>query len=215
MIVGHSGTSVYLHLILFHHQQYEVSILWAMNWVRRGQTFIKIRLQLISNTSQNTVQCTLFDSRIFFMHIARGKLERFPPAIVPIPVRTRKISPKNFLFKNCSGGTQPVFSSIVKRSHRYIEDFGRDSPAICQPREGIFHNFDFDKVLPVSKTTSVGNFPVSIRFEQRPTRYSVFCSGSTWIQSGNILSCLSRWNEFFYHLKGQGPLKKSKKFAEM
>jgi hypothetical protein len=44
-------------------------------------------------------------------------------------------STKNFfIFNNCSGGTHPVFSSVVKRSHRYCEDFGRDLPAICRPR---------------------------------------------------------------------------------
>jgi hypothetical protein len=32
-------------------------------------------------------------------HIARGKFKRFPPAIAPIPVRTRKIGPKNLYFQ--------------------------------------------------------------------------------------------------------------------
>ncbi len=70
--------------------------------------------------------------------VGGGELARFPPAIVPIPVRTCKIGQKKFIFKNCSGGTQPVLSSIVKRPHHYLEEFGRDSPATCRPREGIF-----------------------------------------------------------------------------
>ncbi len=35
----------------------------------------------------------------FFIHVARGKLTKFPPAIVPIPVRTRQINPKFFYFQ--------------------------------------------------------------------------------------------------------------------
>ncbi len=96
---------------------------------------------------------------------------------------------KCFIFNNCSGGTHPVLSSIVKRSYRYCEDFGRDSPAICRPRQGFFHNFDFETVLPVLKTTAGGNLPVSLRFVLSPIRYSVFCSGRTLIQSRSILSC--------------------------
>jgi hypothetical protein len=80
-----------------------------------------------SAKSKNTVGgggwCTL-PFADFFIHIARGKHTKFPPAIVPIPV----------IFNNCSGGTHPVSSSIVKRSHRNCEDFGRDPPAICRPR---------------------------------------------------------------------------------
>ncbi len=133
----------------------------------------------------------------FFIHIARGKLTKFPPAIMPIPVRTHKINPKLFcIFNNCSGGTHLVSSSIVKRSYRCCEDFGRDPSAICWPREGVFHNFDFETVLPVLKTTADCNFPVLIRFELSPTRYSVFCSGSALIQSGSILSCLAAEKRF-------------------
>ncbi len=53
----------------------------------------------------------------------------------------------------------------------------------------FFHNFDFETVLPVSKTTVGRNFPVLQRFVLCPTRYSVFCSGKTLIQSRSILSC--------------------------
>ena len=108
----------------------------------------------------------------FFLHIARGKLMKFLPAIVPIPERI-----------------YPGSSSIVHSSYRYDEDFGRDLPAICRPRKGFFHNFDFETVLPVSKTTAGRNFPVLLRFVLCPTRYSVFCSGKTLIQSRSLLSC--------------------------
>jgi hypothetical protein len=100
---------------------------------------------------------------------SQRKFKRFPPAIVPIPVRTRKINPKFFLFSNnCSGGTHPVSSSIVKRPYRYCEDFGRDPPAICRLRERFFHNYDFETVLPVSKTTAVGNLLDTICTESHP-----------------------------------------------
>ncbi len=74
----------------------------------------------------------------FFIHVARGRLGRFSPAIIPIPVR-------NFIFKVYSGRTKLASSSIVKRSHRYFEDFARDSPAICLPRKSFFLKFDFDQ----------------------------------------------------------------------
>ncbi len=78
----------------------------------------------------------------FFIHIARGKLKRYPPA----SRRYRrwelvKSAQKILVFKVCSGGTQPLSSSMASRSLRYLEDFGRDSPAICRPQEGFFHNF--------------------------------------------------------------------------
>jgi hypothetical protein len=108
----------------------------------------------------------------FFIHVARGKLMKFLPAIVPIPERIH-----------------PGSSSIVHSSYRHSEDFGRDLPAICRPREGFFYNFDFETVLPVSKTTAGRNFPVLLRFVLCPSRYSVFCSRKTLIQSRSILSC--------------------------
>jgi hypothetical protein len=46
---------------------------------------------------------------------------KFLPAIMPIPERTH-----------------PGSSSIVHSSYRCYEDFGRDLPAICRPREGFF-----------------------------------------------------------------------------
>ncbi len=48
------------------------------------------------------------------------------------------------------------------------------APAICQPREGYFYNFDFETVLPVSKTTADRNFPVLLRFVLCPSRSSDF-----------------------------------------
>jgi hypothetical protein len=72
---------------------------------------------------------------------------------------TVKSTQKFLIFNNCSGETHPVSSSIVHSSYRYCEDFGRDLPAICRPREGLFHNFDFETILPVSKTTAGRNFP--------------------------------------------------------
>jgi hypothetical protein len=100
-----------------------------------------------------------------------------------------KSTQKIRIFNNCSGWTHPVSSSIVLSSYRYSEDFGKDLPAICRPRKSFFHNFDFETVLPVSKTTAGRNLPVLIRFVLCPPRYSVFCSGKTLIQSRCILSC--------------------------
>jgi hypothetical protein len=47
-----------------------------------------------------TTRKTLYALRFadFLVHIARGKLTKFPPAIVPIPERTRENQPQNFLF---------------------------------------------------------------------------------------------------------------------
>ncbi len=78
----------------------------------------------------------------------------FSSANVPIRVRTRKISQIKFVFDVYSGGNQPASLSMEKRSHRYLEDFGRDAPAICPSQEGCFHKFNFDTVLPASKTTA-------------------------------------------------------------
>jgi hypothetical protein len=61
---------------------------------------------------------------------------------MPIPVRTCKIGKIKFSFNVYSKGNQPVSSPMEKRSHRYLTDLGRDSPAICRPWEGFFHIFD-------------------------------------------------------------------------
>ncbi len=99
-------------------------------------------------------------------------------------------SSQNFLiFSICSGWTHPVSSSIVHSSYRYCDDFAKDLPAISRPRGGFFHNFDFETNLPLSKTIAGRNFPVLLRFVLSPSRYCVFCSGSTSIQSRSILSC--------------------------
>jgi hypothetical protein len=94
-----------------------------------------------------------------------------------------------FHFEDTLGETHPVSSSIVHSSYRYGDDFGRDLSAISRPRGGFFHNFDFETVLPLSKTTAGRNLPVLLRFVLCPTRSSVFCSGKTFIQSRSILSC--------------------------
>ena len=83
----------------------------------------------------------------------------------------------------------PLSSSIVHSSYRYCEDFAKNLPAISRPRGGFFHYFDFETDLPLSKTIAGRNFPVLRQFVQCPTRYGVFCSGKTLIQSRSILSC--------------------------
>ncbi len=90
-----------------------------------------------------------------------------------------KSTTKFLIFNNCSGWTHPVSSLIEQSSYRYCEDFACDLPAICRPRKGFFHNFDFETVLPVSKMTAGRNLPVLLRFVLCPTRYGVFCSGKT------------------------------------
>jgi hypothetical protein len=92
-----------------------------------------------------------------------------------------KSAQKFLIFNNCSSWTHTVSSSIVHSSYRYCDDFGRDLPAISRPRGGFFHNFDFETVLPLSKTTAGRNFPVLLRFVLCPARYSFFCSGKTLI----------------------------------
>jgi hypothetical protein len=62
-------------------------------------------------------------------------------------------------------------------------------PLSADPGKVFFHNFNFETVLPVLKTTAGGNLPVLMQFELSPTRYSVFCSGTTLIQSRSLLSC--------------------------
>ncbi len=82
-------------------------------------------------------------------------------------------------------------------------------PLSADPGKVFFHNFDFETVLPVSKTTACRNFPVLIQFELSPTRYSVFCSGRTLIQSG-AYRVVKPLKSVFCYLKGRGPLKKVK-----
>jgi hypothetical protein len=72
---------------------------------------------------------------------------KFLPAVVPIPERIH-----------------PGLSSIVHSSYRNCDDFAKDLPAISRPRGGFFHNFDFETVLPVSKTIAGRNSPVLLRF---------------------------------------------------
>jgi hypothetical protein len=71
---------------------------------------------------------------------------------------------------------------MEKRSHCYLANFARDSPAICRPQEGFKHKFDLDTVLPASKTTAVCNLLVLTKFEERTTRYYAFCRVGTLIQ---------------------------------
>ena len=98
-------------------------------------------------------------------------------------------SSQNFIiFQNCSGWTHPLSSLIAQSSYLYCDDFAKDLPAISLPRGGFFHNFDYGTVLPLSKTIAGRNFPLLLRFVLCPTRYSVFCSGKTSIQSRSILS---------------------------
>ncbi len=73
--------------------------------------------------------------------------------------------------------------------HHVVENWKR-----CEGRKELahttvfLHKFDFETVLPASKTTADCNFPVSTRFELTPSRNSVFCSVCNLIQSGIILS---------------------------
>jgi hypothetical protein len=95
---------------VYHGTRYQVSVLRG-----GGQYF------MVNNCDKKILE-TLYTIRF---------ADFFPPAIAPIPVRTRKINPQILIFNNCSGGNHPVSYSIVKRSYRYSVDFGRDSPAIC------------------------------------------------------------------------------------
>ncbi len=92
-----------------------------------------------SAKSKNTVgggsgYDVLFVLRIFYTYSQRKTDE--------VPTRYRantgedtvKSTQKFFIFKNYSGWTHPVSSSIVHSSYRYCEDFGKDLPAVCRPR---------------------------------------------------------------------------------
>ncbi|MFN9952561.1 MAG: hypothetical protein ACK55I_05615, partial [bacterium] len=86
--------------------------------------YIQIKYFMADNCNKKireTLYTLLFAD--FFMHIARGKLKKFLPAIVPIAVKS---ATKFLIFNNCSGWTHPVSSSIVHSSYRYCDDFGRD-----------------------------------------------------------------------------------------
>ncbi len=133
--------------------------------------------------------CTLVLRIFFYTYSQRITYE--------VPTRYRadtgkdsvKSTQKILIFNNCSGWTHPVSSSIVHSSYHNCDDFAKDLPAVSRPRGGFFHNFDFETVLPLSKTIAGRNFPLFLRFVLCPTRYSVFCSGKTLIQSRSMLSC--------------------------
>ncbi len=57
-------------------------------------------------------------------------------------------------------------------------------PLSADPGKVFFHKFDFDTVMPASKSTAVCDLQVLIRFEQRTSRYYVFWCVGTLIQSG-------------------------------
>jgi hypothetical protein len=73
-------------------------------------------------------------------------------------------------------------------------------------KENPHKNWPLLEVVTTAIEKNPGKDPPAIVF---------FCSGSTLIQSGSILSCLAAEKRFFYDLKARGPLKNSKKFAEM
>jgi hypothetical protein len=79
---------------------------------------------------------------------------------MPIPVRTCKIG--NLVFNVNRGGNQPVSSSIEKRSHRYLADLVGTLPLFADPGKVFFQKFDFDAVLPASKTGDTGVQPPGI-----------------------------------------------------
>ncbi len=87
---------------------------------------------------------------------------------------------------------------MVLRSHRYLEDFGRDSPAICGPRGCFFHKFDFDRVLPASKS-------------REPSAIVFFAALVPWFNQVTMRAL----KNVLYCLKGRVPLKKMFEFAEM
>jgi hypothetical protein len=76
---------------------------------------------------------------------------RFPPAIV----RTRKIGPNFFFFSRLIAVGPTAILKILAGT----------LPLSADPGKVLFHNFDFNTVLPASKTTAVCNLPVSIQFE--------------------------------------------------
>ena len=102
---------------------------------------------------------------------------------------------------------QPASLLIEKRYRRCLAVLGRNSLAICRPRKSFFHKLVFDTSLPASKTTAVCNLPFSIRFEQRTSRYYIFCCIGTSIQSAYIESFLGAQNRCLL-FKGPGSFKK-------
>ncbi len=65
-----------------------------------------------------------------------------------------------------------------------------------------------------TETTAVWGIPILFENKLRAYRYKAFCSGRHMIETSPNLSCLTAENRFCC-LKGQGPLKKFVKNAEM
>ncbi len=123
-------------------------------------------------------------------------------------------APKIVMFKVCSGGTQPVTSLIVKRSHRYIEDFSRDLPAVWRPREGFFIISIFKQSFRYWKRQRIGTSRYRYDLYWVPPAIVFFAVEVPWFNLEAFwvvkpLKCV------FYCLNGWGPSKKRKKFAEM
>ncbi len=109
-------------------------LLLYMRWGRDNKSLLLL-IKNLRNTVHSSL-CGFFDA-----HSQRKTYE--------VPTRYRadtgkdsvKSAQKFLIFNNCSGVTHPVSSSIVHSSYRYCEDFARDLPAICRPREGFFSQF--------------------------------------------------------------------------
>ncbi len=82
------------------------------------------------------------------------------------------------------------------------------SACVCRCIESVFwrrclYYFSLHALTLASDTTGVCNLPLSIRFEQRITRYCVYCRPEYLIKSGYMESCLTAQKRFFL-FKGPG-----------
>ncbi len=142
----------------------------------------------------------------FLIHIARGKLKRFTPAIVQIPVRARKIGPKIFYFQGlCRWDPTGIIidgKKVPPLSWRFWQGLSHYLPT---PRKVIFIISILIQSSPYRRQQRIATSWYWYDLNRDPPP-SCFCSVCTLIQSGSTLSCLSAQKRFLL-LKGPGSFK--------
>ena len=121
---------------------------------------------------------------------------------------------KFLIFNNCSGGTHPVSSSIVHSSYRYCDDFGRDLPLSADPGEGFFIISILKQSSRYRRRQRVGTSRYCYDLYYVLPAIVFFAAERPWFNLGAYW-VVKPLKFVFYDLKGRGPLKNSKKFAEM
>jgi hypothetical protein len=162
-----------------------------------GQYFMANKLTTIIKKSAK--HCTLCYSICGFfdtVHIASGKLTKFPPAIVSIPVRAQKNQPKKFLFS------------------RFVKILAGTFPLSADPWRVFFITLILIQSSRYRRRQRIATYRYRYDLNRDPPAIVFFAAEGPWFNLGAYwvvkpLKCV------FYYLKGRGPLKKSKKFAGM